>query len=125
MLPQQLVQEVEELRKEGYSIELIETEGWANVVFHNYPILSGYSKALTKLLLKIPISYPNGQPDMFWTNVDLTLKDGQVPRSAEQIESAIGKQWRRFSWHPQNWNPGVDNLRTYLEFVNNRLSKIV
>lgn len=61
---------------------------------------------------------------MFWTDVGLGLKDGQTPRSADHIEEALGKQWRRFSWHPQNWNPGVDNLRTYLEFVNNRLSKM-
>lgn len=125
MLPTQLVEEVEELRREGHSIDLTEAEGWANVVFHNYPVPPGYSKASTELLLKFPISYPNGRPDMFWTDEDLTLAGGQVPRNADAIETPLGKRWRRFSWHPQNWNPGTDNLRTYLEFVNNRLSKAV
>jgi hypothetical protein len=60
---------------------------------------------------------------MFWTDKDLVLVNGAVPKSAELIETTQGKEWRRFSWHPQKWNPGVDDLRTYLEFVNNRLAK--
>jgi hypothetical protein len=121
----QLVQEVEELKNEGRAVELIEADGWANVVFHDYLVPPGYSKRKTELLLKIPMSYPNGRPDMFWTDQDLTLTSGAVPRNADALEPALSKTWRRFSWHPQNWNPGVDNLRTYLEFVNNRLAKSV
>lgn len=118
-----LVQEVEDLKNEGYNVELIVAEGWANVLFHAYPLPPGYSKPRTELLLKLPMSYPNGRPDMFWTDGDLLLRGGGVPKSAEAMEPALGRTWRRFSWHPQNWNPGVDNLRTYLEFVNNRLAK--
>lgn len=123
MLPEQLVQEVEELRKEGYSVELIEAEGWANIVFDDYRLPAGFNKTSTVLLLKAPLSYPNGRPDMFWTDENLTLRSGAIPQSAEHIETALGKRWRRFSWHPQSWNPGTDNLRTYLEFINNRLAK--
>jgi len=123
MLPEQLVEEVKALRKEGYSIDAIEADGWAYVIFHEYVVPSGYTRRATELLLKIPMSYPNGRPDMFWTSEDLKLKDGRIPQNADLIESVQGTSWRRFSWHPQNWNPGVDNLRTYLEFVNNRLAK--
>jgi hypothetical protein len=125
MLPPDLVREVEALRTEGASIDLSEAEGWANVVLHDHPLPEGFNKRSTELLTKFPLSYPNGQPDMFWTDPDLTLKGGQVPQSADRIETALGKQWRRFSWHPQKWNPGVDDLRTYLEFVENRLAKAV
>ena len=123
MLPPQLVQEVEELRQEGHEINLVEADGWANVIFRHFPLPPAYNKASTELLLKFPESYPNGRPDMFWTEPDLTRKDGRTPQSAEAIETALGKQWRRFSWHPSNWNPGRDNLRTYLEFVNTGLQK--
>ncbi len=123
MLPSQLVAEVEELRQESYAVDLIEAEGWANIVFHSYPVPPGFSKRSTELLLKFPISYPNGRPDMFWTDQDLTLEGGRIPRNADSIETALEKPWRRFSWHPQNWNPGTDNLRTFLEFVNVRLAK--
>lgn len=123
MLPAQLVEEVAALRADGHSVELIEQEGWANILFADYPLPTGFNKKSTTLLLMFPLSYPNGQPDMFWTDRDLTLADGRIPSQAEVMQSALGKQWRRFSWHPQQWNPGVDNLRTYLEFVNNRLAK--
>lgn len=126
MLPQQLVEEVEGLKQEGYSIELVEANGYANAIFHDYPVASGYNKeSIELLLLKLPMSYPNGRPDMFWTDEDLVLEDGRVPNRADVIEEILGKRWRRFSWHPQNWNPGSDNFRTYLEFVNNRLAKAV
>lgn len=125
MLPEQIVREVEELQKDGYSIDLIDAEGWANVVFHSYALPSGYNKKSTDLLLRFPISYPHGRPDMFWTDHDLTLVGGGIPKNADVVEPALGKKWRRFSWHPKNWNPGADNLCTYLEFVNNRLAKAV
>jgi hypothetical protein len=51
------------------------------------------------------------------------LANGNVPRSADGIETHLGRQWRRFSWHLTKWNPASDDLRTYLEFVNSRLAK--
>jgi Prokaryotic E2 family E len=121
----QLAQEVEELKNAGHAVELVEGAGWANVLFHQYSLPPGYNKKTTELLLKMPMSYPSGRPDMFWTDEGLTLQGGGIPKSAETIEMHLGKRWRRFSWHPQNWVPGVDNLRSFLEFVNNRLSKSV
>jgi hypothetical protein len=123
MLPDQLVQEVKALRAEGHDIDLVDAEGWANIVHHGYGVPPGYSKEKTELLLRFPLSYPNGKPDMFWTDDDLTLAGGGIPKSADGFETTLGKRWRRFSWHPQNWNPASDNLRTYLEFVATRLGK--
>jgi len=123
MIPEQIDKEIEDLRKEDHSIDLIEADGWANIVFHNFSVPPGYSKAMTTLLIKLPMSYPNGRPDMFWTDEDLILKYGRLPRNADVIETALGKNWRRFSWHPQSWNPGADNFCTYLEFVNSGLIK--
>jgi len=124
MIPEHIEKEIEGLRKEAYLIDLIEAEGFANLIFHDYALPVGYSKAATDLLIKLPMSYPNGRPDMFWTDEDLILKDGRIPKNADVIETALGNKWRRFSWHPQGgWNPGADNLRTYLEFVDSGLRK--
>jgi hypothetical protein len=123
MIPEQIEKEIEDLRKEAYLIDLIEADGFANIVFHNFTLPAGYSKTITTLLIKLPMSYPNGSPDMFWTDEDLILKDGRTPRNADVIETALQKKWRRFSWHPRSWNPGADNLHTYLEFVNSGLIK--
>ncbi len=123
MIPEQLVQEVKGLREAGYHVETVEADGFVNLVFSSYALPASLSKPSADVLIKIPLSYPNGRPDMFWTDVDVLLKDGRVPRSAEAIESALGRQWRRFSWHPKSWNPGLENLLTYLEFVNDRLRR--
>ncbi len=124
-VPQHILAAVNCLREVGYSIDVQVADGVVNLIFHNYRVPIGFSKPAPELLIKLPISYPNGKPDMFWTDVDLTLAGGQIPRSADQIEAALGKQWRRFSWHLVTWNPGTDDLLTYLEFINNRLAHAV
>ena len=123
MIPDQITEEVDALVTDGFAIDIAEESNWINAVFHEYPVPPTYSKNQTELLIRLPVSYPNGHPDMFWTDVDLATKDGRKPKSADQIETYLGRQWRRFSWHPQKWNPGVDNLSTYLEFVNTGLTK--
>jgi hypothetical protein len=118
-----LLAELEELREAKYKIVLNETDGVVNLAFKDYPLPPVYNKTRTTLLLRIPMSYPNGNPDMFWTEPDLLCANGEIPTKADQIETYLGKQWRRFSWHPQGWNPGIGNLRMYLEFVNSGLAK--
>lgn len=112
-------QELEALKGLGYDIETSETDGFVNLIFKDYLLPTGYNSPSTTLLLRIPVAYPNGNPDMFWTDVELLCADGRTPKSAESLENHVSKQWRRFSWHPQNWKPGTGNLRMYLEFVDN------
>lgn len=118
-----LLQELGGLRDRGYNVEIVETDGMVNLIFQNYSVPPIYNKQTTTLLLRLPVAYPNGNPDMFWTEIDLLCVNGQTPQSADSIENYIGKQWRRFSWHPQGWNPGTGNLCMYLEFVDNGLLK--
>lgn len=123
MIPSQLAKEVESLRGEGFTVDLHDMGDWAEIVIHDRPLPPSLNKSSTTLRLKFPAAYPNGKPDMFWTEEGVLLTNGQVPRSADCIEEAHGKRWRRFSWHPKSWCPGIDGLRTFLEFVNSRLAK--
>lgn len=120
MLPPDFVADVDALRSDGFAIDTAE-DGVANAIVHAYPVPPGFSKQSTELLIRAPMSYRNGKPDMFWTDKDLVLASGGVPQNADNIERYLDRDWRRFSWHPQNWNPGADDLRTYLEFINARL----
>lgn len=125
MLPAQLIDEVKALCEGGLTAILTEADGMANVEIVKYTVSSGhYNKETIDLLLRLPFSYPNGKPDMFWVDENFVLKDGKVPKAAEVIETWLGKRRRRFSWHLSSWNPGADNLLTYLEFINNRLAKL-
>ena len=121
-IPSGLATEIDSLREDGHAIDVSVQDGWINLVFSRHSIPATYNQPATTLLLRFPLSYPNGKPDMFWTDVELALADGKTPERAEVVESAIGRQWRRFSWHPRSWNPATCDLRTYLEFVNHRLA---
>ena len=122
MIPDQLNLEINEFASEGYKITTeAKDDGFIHLVFEAYSLPSGYKKEFTKLLVKAPASYPNGKLDMFWTDEDLLFSNGQVPKEGITIEIIYGMKWMRFSWHPTKWNPGKDNLRTFLEFINRRL----
>jgi Prokaryotic E2 family E len=122
-MPQQLSTEITRLRSVGHEVEVHEASGLLLLVLMAYPLPHGYNKATTQLLLKIPLSYPNGKLDMFWTDYDLRLQES-TGQAATSLETLLGRQWLRFSWHPQKWCPGVDNIFTFLEFVNRRLMQL-
>jgi E2/UBC family protein E len=121
-LPGTLSEEIEDLRNEGHTIEVAEEPDWIVLIFADWPLASGYSQPRTRLLLRIPRSYRFGKPDMFWTDCGLRLAGGALPRQASP-EQILGREWLRFSWHSQKWDPSKDNLRSYLAFVEDGLSK--
>jgi hypothetical protein len=136
MLPTQLTEDLTELRKR-FRVEVIEEAGVIDVVIFGFPTSSQYSIHSTRVLIRVPRAYPDAGLDMFWTDPELRLADGTIPTNADQVETysetnaipeIAGKSWRRFSWHPQTgtpsrWNPAIDNLISYTEFINRRLSQ--
>ena len=123
VMPQQLTQEIEQLRTQGYGLEVYEEAGMILLIIKDYSLPVGYNKSFCDILLKIPLSYPNGKLDMFWTDPDLRLQES-TGQAATSVETILGKQWLRFSWHPQKWNPGRDNVLTFLQFINRRLLQL-
>jgi hypothetical protein len=124
-LPPRLQREIDELGGESYNIEVSEDPDFINLIFKAFPLGVGYSATQSDLLLRVPRSYPDAGPDMFWVDPQITLDSGQIPQSAENIETYLGKSWRRFSWHrPGNaWNPTIDNIHGHIEFIRRRLSE--
>lgn len=114
---------VDQLEGQGYEIRRCSERGYTVLILTAYPLPDGWSKAATDLLLKLPASFPNGAPDMFWTSEDLTLANGAVPVKGDVIELACGRRWRRFSWHPKSWSPATDDIHTFLQFVDRRLAQ--
>jgi len=120
--PPQLSQELDLLRSQGYTIDVCEENNSFCVCFKDYALpKDAWNKEKTDLLIIVQIAYPNAQLDMFWVTPDLLLANGQKPQAGDVQESHCGRQWQRFSWHPQKWNPARDNIITYLELINHRL----
>lgn len=122
-MPQQLSAEIATLQAQGHTVDIHDAEGLWLLVIKAYPLPYGYNKSTTQLLLKIPLSYPNGKLDMFWTDPDLRLQES-TGQASTSLETLLGQQWLRFSWHPTKWCPGTDNIFTFLEFVNRRLMQL-
>lgn len=136
MLPPQLESELQSVRQQ-YEVKIVEEPLVINLIIRNFPTSNLYTKPTTNILLRVPRSYPDAGLDMFWTDTDLILKTGAVPNGASQVEQyppldevveLKSKLWRRFSWHPQyasgsRWNPNLDNLISYIEFVKRRFQR--
>jgi hypothetical protein len=83
-----------------------------------------WNKSQTTVRFVVPIGYPAAKPDCFWTDPDLRLSNGQLPKNTGQQplpHSNFPTLW--FSWHASAWNPNNDSLRTYLRLIQDRLSR--
>lgn len=127
MISEDLVRDLKALNDRGYTYEIVEDSGRVYIIFNDYQLPSGiYNIEKTDLVIFTTPHYPNAGFDMFWTNENLTLKSGTIPKNAEQIEPHLGKRWRRFSYHPYNnkpWNPSEDNVVSFMAYVEQRLRK--
>jgi len=74
-LPDLLSEHIDQLRSQGYTIDVIEQQQEIGIVFHNYPIPDSiWSRDLVDLLVIAHPSYPNPKMDMFWVDPTITLK---------------------------------------------------
>ncbi len=80
-----------------------------------------YQVAESDVLFITDNQYPLSAMDMFWTDVAVLRPDGSVPVNADSIETYLGRQWRRFSWHRNGvWNPTGNCLLDHFEFMRQR-----
>jgi hypothetical protein len=102
-----------------------EPGGWLFLVISNYELPAGFQPNRVDLLLKLPPSFPDAAPDMFWVYPSVNAPSGCVPR-ASSPEPLLGKAWQRFSWHLASgaWKPGISTLRDYLRCVQARFLRM-
>ena len=99
-------------------------EGWTFLVISDYAVPTGYSPQSVRLLLKLPPTFPDAAPDMFWVLPPLRTPSGAIPR-ATSAERLLGEDWQRFSWHLAQgaWVPGTSTLRDFLRCVAARFQR--
>lgn len=103
---------------------LPQSDGWTFLVINDYPLPDAFSPNVVRLLVKLPPSFPDGAPDMFWLNPQVRTASGGAPQGTSD-EAVLGGNWQRFSWHllPGAWRPGTSTLRDYMRCVRARLEK--
>jgi hypothetical protein len=99
-------------------------DGWTFLIVKEYPLPDGFLPNVARLLVKLPPSFPDAAPDMFWLDPQVRTASGGAPQGTS-IECLLGGQWQRFSWHllPGAWRPGTSTLRDYMRCVRARLEK--
>ena len=84
---------------------------------------NGWSVAATDVLFVVPVGYPVAKPDTFWADERLRLAGGAMPSNTSMNANYGGNQqmlW--FSFHPNTWNPQLDNLLTYAKLIRRRFA---
>lgn len=119
-IPDVLRQDAEKLEKLiGCKVELHENGSQILVLVNKAPLPGGaYTKAESDVLLLTDFQYQMSAMDMFYMEPDVLHAKGPTPPHASNIESYLGRSWRRWSWHRNNlWKVGTDNLISHWAFV--------
>jgi hypothetical protein len=100
-------------------------DGSAVITIPDIPLnIQRWSKNSTAVHFVAPVGYPAAKPDCFWTDADLRLRDGNIPKNTgNQPLPGSGAPTLWFSWHASSWNANSDNLRTYLRMIQDRLAR--
>jgi hypothetical protein len=99
-------------------------DGSAVITVPGVRLPNGWNKREVTVYFVSPVGYPVARPDCFWTDGDLRLQNGGVPKNTgTQPLPGINVPTLWFSWHAASWNANSDNLRTYLRLIENRLSR--
>jgi len=100
-------------------------DGRRLITIPGFPLPSGWNATNTTIHFNVPVGYPMARPDTFWADETLRLASGATPANTNfntNYGGAQPKLW--FSYHPQSWNPNVDDLRTYVRVIRRRLHQV-
>jgi hypothetical protein len=102
---------------------------WVRLRAH--PLVPGWNRSVTPVLVEIPIGYPTTPPDNFYTAGDLRLANGAMPTNTSGIRVIDGDELLQFSYHIEtaDWRADADLARsdtvvTYFDGVLARLADV-
>jgi hypothetical protein len=120
-----LLEEDEEyLKAKRYEYEATPENSVVNLVIKGFTLPPAYNPSRVDLLIRLPPGYPQGHPDMFWTDPHVQKANGGDPNAASVEENYIGRKWQRWSRHwSAPWRPGTDGLHTFIAATIRELAK--
>lgn len=120
-LPQQDLDYLSSLDIEDYKVEV---EGdMTCVVLHGWRLPPGFDRSTVDVLLRLSTGYPDVPPDMWWFSPRVHRSDGATLQATDTTETYLGREWQRWSRHLEagQWKQGVDNLKSYVSMMRERL----
>jgi len=124
MLPEDDVAFLEQ-QHPGYSVEVVAADNMTCVTLPHFQLPNGFTVSESTLLLRLNALYPDSVPDMWWFDPPIVRVSNLIIPATELIETHLDRQWQRWSRHltPDQWNSGIDNLRSYVSLVRSELQR--
>lgn len=104
----------------GHEWETVVFSGVQWVLIPGYPVPPGYNVTQATAALRLDLTYPDSQIDMVFFHPHLARADGKGILNLEgrvTIEGREFQQWSRHRTAENPWRPGVDDLGTHMELV--------
>jgi hypothetical protein len=99
-------------------------DGTQLVMVPGVSVPAGWNRPATWVAFIVPVGYPAARPDCFFADPELRLQGEGMPTSSGQQQIPhSGRLGLWFSWHLATWNPGRDDLATYVGVIRERLSR--
>jgi hypothetical protein len=112
-------QELDRLRQSGQGVSLV-TGAEPAVVYHALRARPGSAVNTTDVLVPVPSAYPGQMIDWAYLPDDSPLMGRVKGNPQDHRVTALGRVWRRISYHPHNggggpaWNPALHGFHTYV-----------
>lgn len=108
---------------DGFELER-QPDGWTFAINRAYELPDAYAPRVVQLLIKLPPTFPDAAPDMFYVTPVVRTLSGEVPVGAT-VTTILGGEWQQFSWHlaPGAWKPGISDFREYMRCVRSRFER--
>lgn len=120
-----LKEQHDQLRAEYSDAQVTELpDGSSLVKIPSVALPDGWLRDTTSVVFVAPKGYPFAQPDCFWADPELKLKNGAMPQGTGQNPCPDGLPHLWFSWHVSGWNPNMDTFLTYLRVIKRRFADV-
>ena len=89
------LQEIKLLEKKYGDLEYGQNGEW--ILFKKFPLVSGWNKKETELLVNVSAGYPSTPPNNFFVPVGFKLANGNSINAYTEPHTHLDRQWRQFS----------------------------
>jgi hypothetical protein len=86
-----------------------------------FELPQGWSKPQTRVMMLVPVGYPDNRPQGPFVDQDLQLASGQNAGGESDPQPINGRTWRSFCWSPNREDLHRDGLWKSLKFQLSRL----
>jgi Prokaryotic E2 family E/Multiubiquitin len=96
------------------------------IIIYGVTLPPGYSVSVTDVAIQITPGYPTSHLDMAYYSPAIARADGRAIPNADSKQPLDGKSWQRWSRHrlgASAWKPGIDNLESHFEFMQQWLAR--